>query len=37
MVLAGERELLIPFAPGQTVVAVDLDSGEVRVDWDPEF
>ena len=36
LVIRGERERLIPFAPGQTVESVDLDRGLIRVDWDPE-
>jgi len=37
MVVRGERERLIPFVSGQYVKDVDLDSGTVTVDWDPEF
>ena len=37
LVVAGERERLIPFIRDEVVVAVDLDRGEIRVDWDPEF
>jgi len=37
MVVRGERERLIPFLIGQYVKDVDLDSGVVTVDWDPEF
>jgi 16S rRNA processing protein RimM len=37
MVVRGERERLIPFIRGQYVKQVDLDSGVVTVDWDPEF
>jgi 16S rRNA processing protein RimM len=37
MVVKGERERLIPYLIGQVVKGVDLDAGEVRVDWDPEF
>ena len=32
-----QRERLIPYVPGQFVLAVDLTAGEMRVDWDPEF
>lgn len=31
----GER--LIPYLPGQFVLAVSLELGNIRVDWDPEF
>ncbi|MYM62927.1 ribosome maturation factor RimM [Pseudomaricurvus sp. HS19] len=31
----GER--LIPYVPGQFVTKVDLDAGEIHVDWDPAF
>jgi ribosomal 30S subunit maturation factor RimM len=28
---------LIPYLPGQVVVEVSLEGGEIRVDWDPDF
>jgi 16S rRNA processing protein RimM len=31
------RERLIPFVPGTFVTEVDLDAGQLTVDWDPEF
>ncbi len=37
MVVKGERERLLPFTYGHTVMAVDLEQGEIRVDWDPDF
>jgi 16S rRNA processing protein RimM len=37
MVVAGERERLIPFVTGQYVTDVDLPAGRVTVDWDPDF
>lgn len=37
LVVAGERERLIPWLPGRVVREVDLDGGRVVVDWDPEF
>lgn len=36
LVVQGERQRLIPFT-GQTVLTVDLASGRVTVDWDPDF
>lgn len=36
MVVRGERERLLPFI-AEVVDDVDLSSGIVRVDWDPEF
>jgi 16S rRNA processing protein RimM len=36
MVVKGDRERLIPFIDG-TVIDVDQECGEIRVDWDPEF
>ena len=33
----GERERLIPFVLKQFVKEVDLDSGRITVDWDPDF
>lgn len=32
-----KRERLIPYVPGQFVLSVDLEVGEMLVDWDPEF
>lgn len=37
MVVAGERERLIPFVKGPIVKAVDLAQRRITVDWDPEF
>lgn len=37
MVVAGERERLIPFTRGEAVSEVNLDAGFIEVDWDPEF
>ena len=33
----GERERLLPFIAGGCVQSVDLGSGRITVDWDPEF
>lgn len=37
LVIRGERERLIPFVRGQVIQAVDLETGIIRVDWDPDF
>jgi len=37
MVVKGERERMIPFVQGDYVQAVDLQAGEITVDWDSEF
>ncbi len=37
LVVEGERQRLIPFVQGRYVTAVDLEEGEIRVDWDPDF
>jgi len=37
IIVQGERERVIPFLQGQTIINVDLDAGKVVVDWDPEF
>jgi 16S rRNA processing protein RimM len=37
LVVRGERERLLPFAYGTVVRQVDLNAGEIRVDWDPDF
>lgn len=36
LVVAGERERLIPFVRGAIVEAVDLDAGRITVDWHPD-
>ena len=37
LVIRGQREHLVPFIQGQYVTRVDLESGMIEVDWDPEF
>ncbi len=37
LVIKGDQERLIPFVQGQTVLKIDLEAGEIQVDWDPEF
>ncbi|MDO9423943.1 MAG: ribosome maturation factor RimM [Methylobacter sp.] len=37
IIVQGERERVIPFLQGQTVINVDLVAGRIIVDWDPEF
>ena len=37
VVVTGERERLIPFLPGDVIVKIDLEQGELQVDWDPAF
>ena len=37
LVVTGERERLIPFLMGNTVIKVDLAAGCLHVDWDPDF
>ena len=32
-----KQERLIPYLPDQFIEHIDLEAGEVRVDWDPEF
>lgn len=32
-----DRERLVPYLPDQVVKDVNLDTGIIRVDWDPEF
>lgn len=32
-----DRERLLPYIPDEFVLAVDLDAGEILVNWDPEF
>jgi 16S rRNA processing protein RimM len=35
MVINGSQRLLVPFVLNETVVRVDLDAGEIEVDWEP--
>ena len=35
--VSGDRELLVPNIPGQVVTDIDLEAGQMIVDWDPEF
>lgn len=37
LVLAGSGERMIPFVEGDTVRAVDLEKGEILVDWDASY
>lgn len=37
LVVTGEREHLIPFIQGQTIIKIDLQAGCMRVDWYPDF
>lgn len=37
VVVTGEKERLIPFLRGEVIVAIDLDRGVMRVDWNPDF
>ena len=33
----GGREHLVPWTPGNAVLDIDLERGQIRVDWDEEF
>ncbi len=37
IIVQGERERVIPFLQGRTIIKVDLDVGKIIVDWDPDF
>ena len=37
VIVKGERERVIPFLQGQTIMAIDLEAGRMVVDWDPDF
>jgi 16S rRNA processing protein RimM len=37
LVVAGERERLIPFVLDEIIQAVDIDGGRIVADWDPDF
>ena len=37
LVVKGEREYLIPYLPDDVVLDVDLATGVIRVDWEPDL
>ena len=37
LIVKGERERVIPFLQGQTIINIDLAAGKMVVDWDPDF
>jgi 16S rRNA processing protein RimM len=37
VIVKGDRERVIPFLQGQTIINIDLDVGKMVVDWDPDF
>ena len=37
MVIAGDRDRLVPFIEGDFVLGVDFDAGRIQVDWDADF
>jgi 16S rRNA processing protein RimM len=37
VIVKGERERVIPFLQGKTIITIDLDAGRMVVDWDPDF
>ena len=37
LIVRGDRERLIPFLTGATVRSIDLQAGEILVDWDEAF
>jgi 16S rRNA processing protein RimM len=37
LVVAGDRERLLPFVWGQCVLEIDFSAGRMLVDWDPDF
>ncbi|MEJ2402900.1 MAG: ribosome maturation factor RimM [Candidatus Thiodiazotropha sp.] len=37
LVVKGDRERLIPYTLGMAVKSVDLQDGQITVDWDPDF
>lgn len=37
VIVQGERERVIPFLQGKTIIDIDLNAGRMIVDWDPEF
>jgi 16S rRNA processing protein RimM len=37
LIVKGERERVIPFLQGSTILNIDLNAGKMIVDWDPDF
>lgn len=37
LVVKGDRERLIPYTRGEAIRRVELESGRIIVDWDPDF
>lgn len=37
LVIKGEKQHLIPYLMGNTIINVDLENKTISVDWDPEF
>lgn len=37
VIVKGDRERVIPFLQGQTILSIDLDDAKMVVDWDPDF
>ena len=37
VIVKGDRERVIPFLQGQTILSIDLDDAKMIVDWDPDF
>jgi 16S rRNA processing protein RimM len=37
VIVKGERERVIPFLQGQTIISIDLAARKMVVDWDPDF
>jgi len=37
VIIKGDRERVIPFLQGQTIISIDLDNTRMIVDWDPDF
>ena len=37
LIVKGDRERVIPFLQGQTILNIDLDANRMVVDWDPDF
>lgn len=37
LVVRGEKEHLIPYLMGNTIINIDLANQTIQVDWDPEF
>lgn len=35
LIVKGEKEFAVPYLPGKSILSIDLEKREIRVDWEP--